>query len=647
MDNMSLQPSVPYPEKDRLYLPRILENIQRAIRQRSQPYRVINDMNYLTAYQMNEDNYRSYLRRRLNADERLVVTGTTRSKGKTWLSAVLNYNLEPNIIAFDKSDLQIDEIGKITQELVRKSREIERYDLMRPLIYQEGGTQGNAFVEELWWEESTVGKKFSREFDPVDLKTAAWKTQDAVYKGICKTRLIPGKKVYLGNIREFFIQNQPFVFTREFMSYEEAAAHYGTWERWKFVPCDLNKLQWTDDDYNIIDYEKIVEVVKYYDKFNNEFNIFLNAVMMFPAEFPLVYVSPSGEFPLVQMAIDPRAVDFAYSCSMVFDMMMDQVLQDDLIRAFVIKTQQSIQPPMTNLTGRALSRNIFVPGYIGNGIDGSLLKPLLTTQGVTPAEMAMMDMLRKVSDEKSISPVFTGDLQGGNQTATEIMELKKQSMMKLGLSIWGVTQFEIDLAKLRIANIYGNWTSQVDTRIDPVRKTLEKVYRTTEVDSVDEAGKSITRIIEFNPELSKSLSSDNIRAAEEMMTSAKGKEIRLAYIDPEEVVNIVNAWYITITPTEKDTDALDRRLFTESITEGMTLFGPQAFNMDYVRERWATKAKEDPTKLFASQQRPETVTLPAENPNQPPSLPPPNQTMSVGDQVSQSVPIPSIKELMR
>lgn len=256
---------------------------------RNSLHRELNDMDYQTYYDSNLRAANSYIAPKKNPEDTRVVTGTTEEKENTLIAAILNYNLEPNILAFDKEMMEVDELGRNFEDLVRKSRQIENYDEKRVLIYKELLDQGTCFVEEQWVEEDKISKKLENVnwSNNVEVKKIKWTTSDNHVVSGCQTRLIRGDKVFLGNIKEFQMSKQPYAFTVDVMSYAEAEAIYKNWDRWEYVPRKIVRVQPTDastyKDWTLETVqENFVEVIKFQDKWANEFMIMLNGVMMLP-----------------------------------------------------------------------------------------------------------------------------------------------------------------------------------------------------------------------------------------------------------------------------------------------------------------------------------------------------------------------------
>lgn len=608
--------SVPYNDEEVAYRSKLIRSLERAKRQRDTSHTELDDMDYLTYYETNAKAANSYIPPKDNKDDTRLVTGTTHEKTTTLLSAILNYNLEPSIEAFDSQDFPIVELGDHMADLVKKSREIEDWDSKKPLIYKEFLDQGDVFVEEVWTQQLRVEKTLQMDWsDGVKMNAAKWESDvKKVFEG-CQVNMLSGTKVLKGNIKQLDMRKQPFIATVESVPYEEIKAIYGGWERFKYVPRKIRKEITTNDNISYADWslveqeEDMVEVIKWQNKWTNEFMIMLNGVMMLPIKnrnngFPLTAISPSGEYTVVQGSAEPISQFFAYSKSVPAKAKVDQQVLDEMIKLIVLKTQQSFKPPMANNTKKVLSKRIFSPGHIQNDIDPTKLTPIFgqMPMGVTPAEFSAFQLIKQIVDEKTVSPVFSGDQSQGQQTATEILEMKKQQMMKLGLVIWGVINMEKQLTWLRIYNIMANWTKPIDKRVDDQKKQLADVYRSITVNTTFDNGVEGQKIVNFDPEMANQLSPEQVQAQEGFMSRELQTPVRVVYLDPKKLQTLKATWYIVITPTEKNTSDLQRVMFVNNIKEAAAIFGPQSLNMDYLKERFAVLAKEDPEKFWVKGQ---------------------------------------------
>ncbi|HLB59049.1 MAG TPA: hypothetical protein VJL87_03070, partial [Bdellovibrionota bacterium] len=525
-----------YTEEELVYRAKLICLMEQALTQKNSPWTELDDMTWGQYYDTNRKTAHSYSEPRKNKEEVRVVTGTVQEKEITLLSSILGYNLEPFIYAYDENNMLMQEVGREMADLVKKSREIENYDYKRPLIYKELLDQGDVFVEEQWVVEADIEKKI-KDLDMSDgviIKKIKWDEKVKYKPGVANTELIEGKKVYLGNMKEFFVEKQPFIFTAEHISYAEAKSKYGNWDRFKHVQKRVQKAFNNDDTstwskgWGLLESEtEMVEVIKFQAKYSNEYMIFLNGVMMLPCGFPLTFVSPSGEYTITKGNTEAITKFFALGKSFPAKTKVDKELLDEMLRLMILKIRQSYKPPMANNTNRVLSRSIFEPGQITPGIDVTRLQPLITPTGVTQSEFSMYQFLKNIVDEKTANPVFSGDNMQGDATATQIREMKKQQMMKMGLAILGVIQFEQRLAWKRIHTILKNWSQPVSREVGETKEKIKNVYRQFSMESSDETGEKVTKVFQIADEIP---SQNEVNGEADMLSGFYGHKVKKIYL---------------------------------------------------------------------------------------------------------------------
>lgn len=604
---------VKYNDDEKQYRSYLIDRLTTARNQRDCPHPEFDGQTYLEYYETNKKAAQSFVRPKDNRSDTRIVTGTTEEKTGTLLSAILNFNLDPNIEAFDKNNLFIAGLGEDMEDMVKKSRELENYDLSRLLIYKEVLDQGTCFVEETWIEEQKIKKELKKKdldwSEGVKVDKIKWDSKFEKIQGRCQVNLIPGTQVYLGNVREFYIDKQPYLFTVEVKTYNQAESEYRNWDRWQYVPRQIQRVQPAEgtiyDDFSLQDLQQnMVEIIKYQDKWTNEYMIMINGVMMLPVGFPLTAISPSSEYTLAKGDAYPISKYFAYSRSIPAKTKIDQAVLDESLRLMIFLTQQQAKPPMADNTNSGVSSEIFLPASIVPGINPDKLKAIIDAKGVQPGFFNMFELLKRIVDEKTVSPVFSGDeSKGGKTTATEIVQRQKQSMMKMGSVLYGMINLEKQITNLRVPNLCVNWTQKIDEKVDKVKKQIIDIYQTIVVNSTDELGKDIRKVIEFTTDPEK-LNKDSVAvmAEEELMGGPSG-EFRKVYLNPEMLKTLEYFFYVTINPTEKSSDDVDRVLFSQDVAEGFQLFGPQSFNMDWVKDQWALKKGWDADKALLKQQQ--------------------------------------------
>lgn len=582
--------------------------LQEALKQRDQSHPELDDMTYLQYYDANRKKDLSYMAKKQNKQDVRISTGITREKDTTLLSTLLNMNFQPDITAFDHEDLVVAELGDNMSDMVKKSREIEDWEQKRSLIYRELISQGDVFVQEMKVEEFRDMPLEDIEWNPANGKIADFAYASRLKKLFtnCECRMVNGKMVLLGNIREPFIKNQETVaLMRVYNTRERAESRYKSWDRWKHVPTTLDTTEFLSTDsktyrsYNLTSLaEGQVGEVMVFRPVANRFQIYLNGVPMLPHNYPLTALSPTGATPIAQGKLEPIS-DFAYSKSQPSKTKVDQEVLDETTKLMIEGMRQGRKPPMGSSGKKALGQNIFIAGKITPDIKEGDLFPLLPpgALGLNASDFSFYKLIKDGLGEKTVNDVYSGDDADIQQTLGQAQQQKEQQMLKLGLALDGVVNLERDLTWLRIYDILMYWTLPTDPTADATREGITQKYKSFSVNTTLSDGKPGVKL--FRMQTADTFPEQAGHELEEHALKKKyGKDVRVVYMDPEALRTLKFVWFIIINPTPKSNDKLSQILFVQNLRTAMELFGPESLNLEYVKQRYAILINEDYAKMF-------------------------------------------------
>jgi len=607
-----------YKDKERSYRLFLLKRMEQARDIRESPHDEFNGMSYTQRYLTNMKSGNSYTPPRKNPEDMQVVTGTTREKKLAIVSAVLNLNFETAFHPFDRNNVEDQLLGEAMGDCVEQSNYVEQWDDKKIYVYNELADQGDVFIEEAYVDEERIDKK---KIKISDVNEATFKNFDpkkfkkVVFSG-CKRNILAGPQVYLGNIRIRDISDQPFIITREIMAYEKAKAIYGHLPRWKNVPRDLVS---TDDNDLLAHWglnwrlenvgKDMVEILKYQDKWNDDYQILINGVMQLPVGFPMPW--EYGEYNITQGKLEPINAFFAYNKSIPDKTKLDQEIIDEMYRLAVLKTQKSFMPPIANYSTNLLTKSMFLPGKVNNNLNKGEVEVLGGDPGaysMKPSEFQMIDMIKKFIDQKSIDPLLQGVSPTGNPTATEVTSVMQQAKQKLGLIIFGFIQFHMNLDMLRLYDILENYPKDQGDKVSELSGKLEKKFRTITLRKEIGGRGYGTKRVEFteNPtpptelyDMQEGIKRDAIGTP---ISRSKPKEpMKILQISPTNLRKIKYRWFAEVVPSERETSNANKLAFQDDIVKAAQLFGIQSINMDYAKLQWATKSKLNPNFFFTNQ----------------------------------------------
>ena len=600
VENESQVETIKYSKADQIYYGNLLKRLSNAQEMRDQEHDEFDGMTYLQYVEANRKGANTYIQPKRNREDTNFVSGTIRQKMLAYLASLNSLDLNPDIQAFDKENNEVKLLGEAMEDIIFKVGELDNDEEKRILRQYSLLEQGFVFVEESWEEHWRKKKTFTGKIDGKLSKTKKWKTKLERAFAKCTRALLMPENVYLGDITQFDMDKQPYLYTVEIRPYEEAKSIYGKFDNWKYVPRKIDRTATADEGQDLYSGIKLVdddlkdqtEIIKYQDKWNDDYMIIINGVMMIDVGTPLSAVNPTGEYTIDKQINEIISPFFAYGKSIPARMKTTSALLDEMYRMAILKTQKSFAPPMANNTGQVLSSRIFAPGRVISGIDPDRLQRIdPDSRGVDSSEFHMLEMFQKNMDSNTVDPSYTGQQPEGSPTATQILEVQRQAKMMIGLTVFVCSQLEKKIAWSRIYNILHNWFKGVGkTASEEEGKFIER-YRSisrTKMIPGKGMGEKIVRLTDKLPTPIEVMD-------EEDELSTPEKPVRIIYLSPKEILKALYFWYITVTPKERKTDALSKVMFDEMMNKAVVF---PNINIGYLGERFAEVWEENPAKMF-------------------------------------------------
>jgi hypothetical protein len=594
---------IKYTDAELKYRSELIRRAVAARDERDKSWKEFNGMGYIQWYNSNRELAYAYLEPRKEPEEISITTGTTKNKNTSILNTLLNYNMEPNIMAYDKADVPLNSLGYVIEGMVKKSRDLELYEEKKRLIYLEFLSQGTCFVDEINPKYEEIEKELTDENwstkDPKDIK---WITKIFKNYNQCESNLISGLKVFLGDMKQPFLNKQPYAFTVEYIPRDVAETMFKQFKRWKNVPKNTEnfvsgELEDENEDWRMYstEFPNYVEVVKYQNPWTNEYQMLLNGTMMLPIGFPLSYFTKDlNKFTFSKGDADPIP-NFAYSRSIPADTKVSQEVIDHLMKAFLRKTDKSIDPPLAKKGGKKISKKIFQPKNVTHGLDPDTIKEIGKNTGVTSSEVQMYNIMMSTINEMTVSSQFSNPGENDAKTATQSQLEQKQNLNKIGNMMLGAILLEKQMVEHRIPNLLANWTEKIHKGLNKIREDLSNYRKMTQANMVDnEEVLMDIRLVDKEPNLTPA----GIYKEEEQLSKQYKKPTRLFFVKAKELRDYKYIFKTEIVPTEKDTDELRRMMFVNNIQEAVSIFGPQSINFEGLKSRYAQVIKEDPEVFF-------------------------------------------------
>lgn len=450
-----------YSQNEMMYRSDILNKLQMSYKTREQPHQELNDKSYSEYYLINRQQDMAYNPPKKNPSDSRVVTGVIHEKDTTVQEIISSMNLQPQVCFYDEDNPDYADISNFLTAKLKNSFEKEGFDAKSPEYIRINISQGNVFVLEQRTKLYDTKKIPVKNVDPFKMK---WNTEVKQMDEICESVAIPNTAVFLANIQESDIKKQPYLFVVMHVPTVDAARVYKDFPRWKFVPKTPTRTVPANSDGLWGDYylkqpqQDYTEIIIYQNKPSNEYQIFVNGVMMLPISeyngavdgFPLTYFSPSGEYTLIQGA-NERIPFFAYAKSLPTKNEVKEEIANEFLRIATHKFRYSAFPSIGNNSDKILPASIWDPSVVIPDLadtDFSILNP----EGkLTQADFSFYNLIMQSIDDTSVSKSLEGSGDGMG-TATVYLDQKKENLKKLGVSIDGYINFLKDLAWIRLMN---------------------------------------------------------------------------------------------------------------------------------------------------------------------------------------------------
>lgn len=535
-------------------------------------------------------------------------------KGNPIIGKIQDENFMSEFSAYNE-DNEIDaEVSTAMTHAVQYTKEIEHSEEIEFLALQEMLKHGFVAVQESF-EVTEMVKKELQDTDWMtgdSIENRRWTEKKEVTRRQCVKRIVRADSLYFGNINlgPHELDKQPFIFVRSYRSFEEARSIFGNLRRFKFVKpgygreANLPNVRYLDEWRLGSVKEHEVEIIEYQDKWNDEYQIIINGVMMLPVGYPMPW--KSKEYNIAYRVLYPISHAFVYGHGLCHIMRSNSDVHDFIMRYMVDKAFQDLLPPVATKAARALSSSIFIPGRVTHGLDPAEIKAIFPT-GMPSSATQMLEYFENSLDQDSIAPVVAGQDSPGSATAYEINTQMKQAMKALGPIVFAFTWLIRDLDMMRLQNILENLARPKSKDIDPNTKQLLNVYEKIMLEDANFSdGERATHMIEFVGQDSMPKTKEESRTAsfaalkKEVQMKKNGQSVRYSYISGDSIRDVPFRFRNSVKSSPRKNSDVKKLMFGDFMQNATMYFAP-ALNYEYLQAEFARVWDKDPEKLFNKQ----------------------------------------------
>lgn len=441
---------------------------EKARGQRMSTYRYFNDRDFETYVNDSVDRFNGYIEPRLDPAGdwgAKVFNNVTRNKSVAIIAQITAERTKPEFFPQNQDDPEDIRAAQLIERLEQATYFKNKDDEQQFYATLEAAVKGTAIGYEGYKLERREIKeitKYNLETGEVEYETKTIDDWDDVFGDV-----IPLFDFYPGNIWVRDIQRQPFIFWRTVMDEDQFQQEYGGYRHANLVRGRvMADLSTTDDrsretlgsaEDGSVTFERIssdiregqVEVLKYFNRFTDEFHILANAVLLTRTVSPFPW--DHKMYPFWKAIFEPFSIDFFYGKSLPDKLRSNQDVLNTLYRMMLDQSYLSINPPIFTTSVEDIRDEGLWPGRrlpvddIGNTKVFEIPAP-------NQAHFSIIKMVEDNMNKEAIDDPSSGTT-GSRTTAFEVGVAKEAAQKLLSLFLrcmeWGVR----DKAELRVKNI--------------------------------------------------------------------------------------------------------------------------------------------------------------------------------------------------
>jgi len=483
-------------KKERKIITAVYEDVDLMIGERNKTRKQFNNRTLIAYINDSEKRFNGYVPTRESQDKKAwqanVFMPSTRNKLKAMIAAV----------ALTVPVMKFRAVGN------DGGLDLKRAEMMKELVrhsYYQANPEMEVFFDA--WEAAGKGTvikyegylrtKYKRKFvTSYDLATGEVESEEKEVNvdDKCVELDVPLSEFY---VKDYFItdvQRQPSIAWIKYLDKTAAETEFGQYKNWKYVP--VKPRQRFEGESSTFFYDKWTgrtaedeyEVISYYNKFEDQYNIIINGVPMLLS--PMLWGKKDKKYPFAKTLFEPfNDRHFFYGNSLPNSVMGQQDVLNQLVNMGLDKTYRSMNPPLLASLG---NKDLLETENEGIGMETTLYVDDINQvqyqdiQGVTSPEMAMLELISKGIDLTTVDANQQG-VAGRGVTAREIVIANENAQKLKGIFFMFLKDLWIQKTKLRILNILMNYTQPIVNEIVGAEKgkDYQDRFRTFNIENSD------------------------------------------------------------------------------------------------------------------------------------------------------------------
>jgi len=430
------------------------------------PYKYFNNRTLVQFIDDSEKRFNSYVPSKKSQNKENWQSNffhpITRNKTMAILASIALDVPKMKIVAKNEKNEINSKIGKTVYDLVKGSYDNEDKEENAFFEALTAAVKGTVITAESYLK-TKVKQKVIKSYDIVTGDIEFEEKEILIDKG-CKDFIIPLENFFITSAFIRDIQKQPAVVWVQYMEEEDFEYEFSNYKNYKFVKKSGQLLEkdvqarFFYEDWNIRTKDKPFEVVRFFNKNEDEYIIIVNGVQMFYG--PLLLGRKEKFYPFSKSGYAPFSEDFFWLNSLPNSLMGEQDIINSFYNMATDKTRKGLVPQLLvgnvnkddfdledeNIT---LDTKIYVQ-------DINQVKEL-PQSGLSQSDIKMIDMIGRGLDLSSVDANQQG-VAGRGVTAREVVIANENARKLKGIFFMFITNLWFQKTRLRALNILTYYT---------------------------------------------------------------------------------------------------------------------------------------------------------------------------------------------
>ena len=522
------------------------------------------------------------------------------------LNAILSYYTNQRMRVEFSARYKEQEVNKTASNVVSSlydwSMDVTNGDEQQYYEALECAVKGTVVIFEGWKFQTRKVKYVTKH--NVETGEVEYDEQTIVEKNEPYSYVVPLESVRVPNFYQPDPQQQRYIMVEEELSHDEFMGRYGRYPNAEYVPC-ANMMPIEDRDtqmylyqrWNGLTKEDRVKVIHHWDKWEDQYDVVANGVLLTPEVNPFAF--DHKQAPFIFQRFEILSPDFWMGLSFPMKLAPEQDALNSLYNLFLMRTYASSNVTIVTSQEDEIEQDKLGPFYRIQLEDVANMREL-EFRPISGGEIAVMDKILESINKSSIDPNQQGIASA--ETATAIIAARESANRLMGTFLNFLAWMTYKKTKLRVANLLQFSSEESpellaagDIRKDKEGRLIQEFRVRNQQLLSGKTGTRIVRIVRQGPLKTK----EGLEVEEEISEAP----IEVVEVTPQRIRELDSLFHVVPNSSTPPTKTLEKAMTMEYIQNKVTTF-PQFAPMEKLSSLLDETFDQNPEEMTITPQQP-------------------------------------------